>query len=252
MRIRHGAAPDARPQGDLGPEELARFQRQARALGNPTRFSIFQHVAAAEAPVRVSTLVEQFGLNHNAVRVHLMKLCEAGLLVEEFAPRTGPGRPALQYRLAPDAAGAWGTPSPYEPLLGLLLEMAAEGLSPREVGVRRGREAAARIEPDHASPVDHLLDEMRRQGFEPRREDSSTGVDVVFERCAVPVPATSYPEIVCEIHRGLTEGFLQELGADLEVTGLQIGSPRAGGCRVKLEPASGVAPGRRVGRSRTG
>lgn len=228
----------APPQGD--PDEAARLQRQARALGNPTRFSILQHVASAGGPVRVADLVEQFGLNHNAVRVHLMKLCEAGLLLEEFAPRSGPGRPALHYRLAPDTAGTWGTTSPCEPLVGLLLEMAAEGLSPREVGRRRGRTAAARIDRDQASPVDHLVEEMRRQGFQPRVEETSAGVHVVLDGCAIPGAARSHREILCEIHRGLTEGFLDKLGADVRVTGVRVGSPPSGGCRLEL---AAVQPG---------
>src|SRR5436305_2032857 len=81
----------------------------ARALGDPTRFRIFRLVAEAVAPVRVASLTEQIGINHSAVRQHLAKLCDAGLLVEEFAVGAGPGRPPLVYRLSPDAAGTWDT-----------------------------------------------------------------------------------------------------------------------------------------------
>lgn len=217
--------------------ERARLQRQARALGNPTRFAIFEHVARVRSPVRVAALVERFGLNHNAVRQHLAKLCEAHLLVEEFAARSGPGRPALQYRLAPEAAGTWGTPSPYEELASLLLQMAAEGLSAREVGRRAGRQAAAAADVDRVTPLDRLVREMDRRGLGPRSVPGSSGVDVVLDSCPLPYAAATHREIVCDIHRGLAEGFLEELGTDLEVSGLRMGTPGVAACTLHLGPS---------------
>jgi predicted ArsR family transcriptional regulator len=75
------------------------LQRQARALGDPTRYRIFRYVAVAGHPVTIAEITAHVELHHNGVRQHLAKLCDAGLLVEEFGNRTGPGRPALQYRL---------------------------------------------------------------------------------------------------------------------------------------------------------
>lgn len=80
------------------------LQRQARALGDPTRYRIFRYVAESPEPVGVAAITAHLGLNHNGIRQHLAKLCNADLLIEEFAPPGGPGRPALQYRLAPDAS----------------------------------------------------------------------------------------------------------------------------------------------------
>jgi predicted ArsR family transcriptional regulator len=80
------------------------LQRQARALGDPTRYRIFRYVAEAGRPVTVAEITAHVELHHNGVRLHLTKLCDAGLLVEQFGTRPGPGRPALQYRLDPSAA----------------------------------------------------------------------------------------------------------------------------------------------------
>ncbi len=221
------------------------MQRQARALGDPTRYAIFQVVAAAAAPIGVAELTRQFGINHNAVRQHLAKLCDADLLVEDFAARTGPGRPRLQYRLAPGVPGSWATHGPYETLALLLLAMVQEGKPAVEVGREAGRLAASFADPSRRSAVESLLAEMQRRGFEPRavvRRDDA--VDVVLDFCPFAAAAGGAPEIVCEIHRGLAEGFVDDLPGDLRVTALHVRDPERAGCylTVRADPA-GAGPG---------
>lgn len=209
-------------------------QKQARALGDPTRFAIFQHVAAAPGPVRVATLADEFQLNHNAVRQHLGKLCEAGLLVEDFAPRTGPGRPALQYRPAAGVRGTWATQGPYEQLAMMLLALAVEGGSPRDVGDREGRRAAALVDSARDTPLGLLMQEMQRRGFEPHAVEDGPEADVVLDYCPYAEAAVAEPGIVCEIHRGLAEGFLVGVGAAVQVIGLTLRNPEQAGCRLHL------------------
>ena len=226
-------------QSSLEPsDERNRLQRQARALGSPTRFALFEYVASQHGPVQVAALVERFGLNHNAIRQHLAKLCEAGLFVEEFAPRTGPGRPALEYRLAPDVSGTWGLSSPYEQLAVLLLEMAAEGLSPREVGRRAGRRAAANPDGQKAHTLERLMAEMRRTGVEPKPRRGPAGLELVFDPLPPEPGSTRQREIVCEIHRGLAEGFLEALGSELVVSGLEMDNSGGNSCTLLLKPAA--------------
>jgi predicted ArsR family transcriptional regulator len=86
---------------DADPHRL--LQRQARALGDPTRYRIFRYVAEVGRPVSVAEITAHVELHHNGVRQHLAKLCDASLLVEEFSAPAGRGRPALQYRLDPSA-----------------------------------------------------------------------------------------------------------------------------------------------------
>ena len=213
-------------------------QRQARALGDPTRFAIFEHVAGASAPVRVATLTGEFGLNHNAIRQHLAKLCDAGLLVEELAARSGPGRPALQYRVAPGIPGTWSTHGPYEQLALLLLALAVRGQTPREVGQDAGRDAASIVDSGKPGSVRLLIDEMQRRGFEPRPVNRGVGTDVILDHCPFATAAMAEPGIICEIHRGLAEGFLEGVGGDVQVTKLVLRNPARAGCRMHLRPAA--------------
>src|SRR5690242_17677378 len=109
------------PRRPSAPDEELLVQN--RALGDPTRHAIFAYVRDAPAPVGVAELTEHFGLNHNAIRQHLAKLREAGLVVEEHQPPAGPGRPPLRYRPTPGAADRWGGSSPYEALAKMLLAL---------------------------------------------------------------------------------------------------------------------------------
>lgn len=209
-------------------------QRQARALGDPTRYEIFRYVAEAPEPVSVATLTSHLGLNHNAVRQHLAKLCDAGLLVEELARRGGPGRPALQYALASSAAASWVTSNPYEQLAMLLLAVVEAGRSPRDVGVLAGRRSVP-PPPAGRDTLAALEAEVSRRGFEPERVERSNGVDLVLRRCPFEAAASANADIVCDLHLGLAEGMAEALGGQVEVTGLLRRDPRRAGCRLQLD-----------------
>lgn len=226
------------------PQMRELIQRQARALGDPTRYEIFRHVAEASEPVRVATLAAHFGFNHNAIRQHLAKLTDAGLLTEEFAAPTTTGRPPLQYRIAPGAMGSWGAPGPYELLAVLLLDVANRTQTPVEAGKKAGHRVVAASEPG-ADPLDVLEGEMARRGFEPRREVRGPLVELVLERCPFVAAASADPEIVCAIHRGLAEGILDSMESDKRVRALVAYDPRRAGCRLQVEPRQ--RPGLDVG-----
>jgi predicted ArsR family transcriptional regulator len=217
-------------------------QRQARALGDPTRHAIFRAVADARGPVDIATLTARFELNHNAIRQHLGKLCDAGLVIEEVGPPTGRGRPRLQYRPALAANGDWGIPSPYEELSVMLAEMVRSGRSAREVGVETGRRIAAGLS-DMTDPVDRLEVNAARHGFDPRRVERRSSVELVLDRCPFEATAVGAPEVVCELHRGMAEGIAEASGGAVEVTDLVARNPRRAGCRLKLTRLSDFATG---------
>lgn len=119
------------------------IQDQARALGDPTRFSLFTYVAEAGRPVTIADLTDQVRQKHNAVRAHLSKLVDAGLLIEQPEQRQRAGRPRLLYSLAPGALGVWDTDGPYRELTLLLFEVLRTGEDPETVGRRVGAAGGA-------------------------------------------------------------------------------------------------------------
>jgi predicted ArsR family transcriptional regulator len=181
----------------------------------------------------VAELVERFGLNHNAIRQHLAKLVAAGLLVEAPAAPRGRGRPRLEYRLAPEAAGSWDVPGPYERLSLLLAEVVASGEAPVEVGRRAGRRRVGGEAPD---PVAALRDEMAAQGFEPEVAWDGDQVELTLRRCPFASAAVAAPSTVCALHLGLAEGLAEAVGG-LVVDGLDAADPRVAPCRLRARLA---------------
>ena len=225
---RGGSRSEGRPQL----RELV--QRQARALGDPTRYEIFRYLAEAGAPVRIATLAAHLRFNPSAIRQHLARLTEAGLVVEGVGAPATTGRPPLQYRVAPGAQGTWGAPGPYE-LLALLLLEVAKTRDPVAAGAGAGRRIVPKYPPS-ADPLDVLEGEMAGRGFEPRRETRGDVVELVLQRCPFEAAATAAPEVVCQIHRGLAQGVLEAMGANLRVRDLVTHEPKHAGCRLQLEP----------------
>ena len=153
-------------------------QRQARALGDPTRHTIFRYLADETRPVDVAELTDHIGLHHNAIRQHLARLVAADLVVESTAAPTGRGRPRLVYEVAPSVDSRWGVTGPYEQLSLLLSEIIRTGDAPVEVGRRAGStlEHVAMA----ADPADAMADRLARYGFDPVSERSDHHVDLVL------------------------------------------------------------------------
>ncbi len=210
---------------------MTSMQGQARALGDPTRHGVFRHIADADRPVDVAELTEQFGLNHNAIRQHLAKLVEAGLVVETKAPATGRGRPRLVYQLDPLADSRWGVAGPYERLSLWLAEIVRTGDTPVEVGRRAGRRP--RLGGTHpADPVSALVEQMARHGFDPAVRQKGTSVDVTLRVCPFESTALADPDTVCALHLGMAYGIAEGLDG-LEVDELVPKDPRRAHCRLR-------------------
>lgn len=213
------------------------LQAQARALGDPTRHSVFRYVAEAGRPVDIAELTEHLGLHHNAIRQHLAKLVDARLVTEATAPRVGRGRPRLVYALAPSAESRWGVTGPYERLSLLLSEIIRTGDTPVEVGRRAGRPEVAPVG-DGSDPVAGLVAAMDRHGFEPTVTRRGDQVTIVLDACPFASTALADPHTVCGLHLGLAEGIADELGGGLVIDELVPRDPRRAGCRLRCHVES--------------
>jgi predicted ArsR family transcriptional regulator len=213
---------------------MTTLQQQARALGDPTRHGVFRYVAAAAHPVDVAELTEHFDLNHNAIRQHLAKLVDAGLVIEQTAPPSGRGRPRLVYVLDPGAESRWGVTGPYERLSLWLAEMVRTGDTPVEVGKRAGR---AQPVIQDADPVSVLVDQMARQGFDPTVRRRGHDVAVTLRSCPFESTALADPDTICDFHLGMAYGIAESIEG-LEIDELVAKDPRRAHCRLRchLEP----------------
>ncbi len=207
------------------------LQVQARALGDPTRHDLFRYIADARRPVDVAELTEYLGLHHNAIRQHLAKLVEARLVVESTAPRAGRGRPRLCYTVDASVDSRWGVTGPYERLALLLSEIIRTGDSPVEVGRRAGHQGRSGSS-EVADPIQGLVEDMARHGFEPVAEHHGDRVDIVLGACPFATTALADPDTVCGLHLGLAVGAAESLGG-VVVDELVRRDPRRGSCRLR-------------------
>lgn len=217
-------------------------QREAKALGDPTRHRLFRHIAEASEPVGVAELTALVRLNHNAVRQHLAVLRDAGLVVEGVEQRSRPGRPRLLYRLAPEAAGRWGTPGGYAWLASLLSDAVRRRLEPRQVGRQDGHLRGAELA-GGGDRLDLLEEELERRGFRPTRTERGRKVELALGRCPFADVAEPNPDTVCQLHLGLAEGLAEGLGG-LDVEGLIPKNPHRAGCRLIVRRHAGLAGAR--------
>ena len=216
------------------------LQQQARALGDPTRYAIYRYVADSDASVGIAELTEHLKLNHNAIRQHLAKLVEAGLVIETLAKGAGPGRPKLLYQVDQAADSRWGVTGPYERLSLLLAEIVRTGDSATEVG----RRAGMRLRPPSSAggtPVTRMATAMAAQGFDPEVRAGKGKVDIVLHHCPFESTALADPETVCTLHLGIAEGLAEGTGSVVEE--LRARDPRLADCRVRLraQPAADEA-----------
>ena len=216
-----------------------------KALGDDTRFALYSELAASRVPLTTSDLARRLGLHPNTVRPHLERMRDAGLLQVESTSSGAVGRPRHRYTPAPGAPGIDLDPPAYNLLAALLAEVAVEqdeggseslGESARAVGRREARRLASKSKrsarPPKPACIEALRSAMERLGFEPSVEIDGDQAEMVFAHCPFRDVAEAHPEVVCQLHRGITEGVV-ELAAGGRVVGFAtLDDPRP--CRADL------------------
>jgi predicted ArsR family transcriptional regulator len=196
-----------------------------KALGDNTRYAIYLELARSASPLSTIEIAETLGLHANTVRPHLERMREVGLLDVEVEARGSVGRPQHRYSLAADAPSLGLEPAAF-PLLAQLLVTAAAGAGvggedAAAASREQGRAMAARSGPGTcAQALTRALDEL---GFDPATADDGELATIAFTHCPYRELAELHPELVCHLHRGLVEGFVEEHGGgDVEQFGTLV------------------------------
>lgn len=189
-----------------------------KALGDETRFAMYRELARSTAALSAQDLAERLGLHANTVRLHLERLREAGLIDVEPVRRGNVGRPQHLYFLAAGAPGLGFDPPAHALLAGLLAALAervgADAADAADTGRVWGADTGRRTASE--SCLHALESELNRLGFEPAVEPADGahegGVRIEFLHCPFRELAEAYPELVCNLHRGLCEGVVDAAG----------------------------------------
>lgn len=212
---------------------MTSLQQQAKALGDPTRHAIFRFISESAAPVGVADINREFPFNHNAIRQHLAKLVDAGLVTEQRDQAGRPGRPRLVYAASAGADSRWGRTSPYQRLSILLAEIIETGDEPVVVGRRAGEALAAAATPT-ADAAEMMVEVMAAQGFEPELHRKPRTAAIVLQTCPFETAAIGHRETICAMHLGIAEGVAASAGGNVTVTDLVSKDPRKAQCRIQL------------------
>src|SRR6478735_6120501 len=185
-----------------------------KALGDETRFAMYRELARSTTALSAQDLAVRLSLHTNTVRLHLERLREAGLVDVEPVRRGTVGRPQHLYFLAAGAPALGFDPPAHALLAGLLAALAerigADAIDAADTGRVWGADSGRRTRSD--SCLSALESELTRLGFEPATEaadgahEGSTRID--FLHCPFRELAEAYPELVCNLHRGLCEGVV--------------------------------------------
>lgn len=206
-----------------------------KALGDNTRYAIYLELARAAAPLSTADIAESLDLHPNTVRPHLERMRDVGLLDVVTENRGTVGRPQHRYSLAADAPSLGLEPSAFRLLARLLAGVAAAGGASVDQAAALGREhgrAAAAARASTAECVSALVDELADLGFDPAAATDGAATTIAFTHCPFRELAQAFPELVCNIHRGMVEGFVEERGgADVAGFGTLLDRDP---CRVDL------------------
>lgn len=187
-----------------------------KALGDNTRYAIYLELARAQAPRSTGDIAEVLGLHPNTVRPHLERMREIGLLDGETDNRGSVGRPQHRYSLAADAPALGLDPPAYPLVARLLAEAAAQaGVTPdgaAETAADHGRALAAASRPAGRRCVEALTEALAELGFDPAVAEGGDLVTIAFAHCPYRDLAEAHPDLVCHLHRGMIEGFVEQIG----------------------------------------
>ena len=189
-----------------------------KALGDETRYAIYRELASSTTALSAPELADRLGLHANTVRLHLDRLREAGVVDVEAVHRGTVGRPQHLYFLADGAPGLGFDPPAHALLAGLLAALAeqvgADADDAADTGHAWGVEAGRRTR--SKSCLKALEGELARLGFEPSTDAADGQYEgssrIEFLHCPFRELAEAYPELVCNLHRGLCEGLVDQVG----------------------------------------
>jgi predicted ArsR family transcriptional regulator len=185
-----------------------------KALGDNTRYAIYLELARSPIPLTTAEIADVLDLHVNTVRPHLERMRDVGLLEVDTEGRGGVGRPQHRYSLSAEAPSLGLEPTSFPTLARMLLAAAAEAGLDRSEMVGAGREQGrtdARRWPADPDPLEALIVEQARLGFDPEVADDRRSATMAFAHCPFQRLAEIHPDLVCGLHCGMVEGFVDEL-----------------------------------------
>jgi predicted ArsR family transcriptional regulator len=204
-------------------------------LAQPTRARLFGLLCELHRPASTQELADHLELHPNGVRAHLDRLRIDGLLTRA-RQRGARGRPRDMWQVAPGATPAGQSPTAYTQLGPWLARAISPGTTSLRTVCSTGRQIGRELAPDVEGDAEATLyATLAALGFQPRRESPTAG-RLTYRLCNCPYreAVRENADVVCELHRGITLGLLDELDPASEITAFVPHDPLSAGCLVEL------------------
>lgn len=226
-------------------------QRTARRL-SAARERVLRAVAGlAEAVpdqwVTLDVVAQHLGGHPNTSRQQLSALADEGMVEVASFPTGRPGRRPQGFRLTPRGRAALAEHDQvdeYRDLVGAFatyLVAQDQDSAPehaRAIGQIWGNQqaehlTAADAQPGQA-PIDGLIEVLDMLGFSPTRTATADGEALTLSSCPLLDLAVQHPQVICEMHEGMVDAVMRNLGSREGVELLPMADPT--GCRIQMRP----------------
>jgi predicted ArsR family transcriptional regulator len=206
-------------------------------LSQPTRARIFAELSQAHGPATTQELANRLGKHVNGVRAHLETLAEAGLVTRENE-RRGRGRPRDVWKIAAGAKPAGASPSGYAELAGWLVRsLEGSGVTAESVATI-GREIGGDLAPGELTTTldQAIFDALAALGFQPERKSAEETHSATYclHNCPYSDAASQNKQLVCTLHRGITEGLVESLDPEAKLYSFVAKDPDSAGCEIEV------------------
>jgi len=190
------------------------------------RTHVIKLLRDAKEPLTVEQVAKKVGLPLNTARYHLEALVDAGLAVREAQSRTTPGRPKVTYMgTLPNQTHE------REQAFRLLAEFVCAAIAQHNenagdwmynVGLECGKYISCHPEEplDEAQVMRALINKLDAMWFAPEL----IGADppkLMMHNCPFAETTRRYP-MVCQLHAGMINGSLEEMGSGYRLTQLKV------------------------------
>lgn len=207
-------------------------------LAQPTRARLFARIREVGGEATTEQLASSLELHVNGVRRHLDLMQGAGLL-ERRRLKHGRGRPRDLWRIAPGAGSADRPEEHYVDVARWL----ARAVPRSEASLRRVEETGRQVGRElpvaaGGSIPEGLARAFADLGFQPAMTSDDDGA-ITCEQTNCPYRASvrENPDVVCRLHRGITEGLLEQLAPGARLIRFEPRDPDEAGCIVEVAGA---------------
>lgn len=205
-------------------------------LAQPTRRRLFALLGELGRDAGTEELAAGLGLHPNGVRVHMERLRAAGL-VDRVRTRQARGRPRDMWAVDPRALASIQPQRAYADLGRWLARAISPGRNSLRGVEATGREAGRAMaqDADAGSPERTMHVMLAAMGFAPTRRAEPSGA-LTYELCNCPYrdAVRENQPVVCSLHRGITQGLLDALAPETQLTAFVPRDPVTAGCLIEL------------------